>query len=178
MFCQYCGSQLEAGARFCNRCGNAVPGASIVRSSPDKAEVLNGHLHVLGVLWVVYSIFRMLMGGWTLLFSRYFLPTMEHMFSQQVNLDPAIHLFGFLKALYGYTFAYSLATGLLGLYTGWALLRREPYGRTLALVAAFISIIGIPFGTALGAYTSVILLPEPNGPAYDQLSRAVTSAGN
>jgi hypothetical protein len=178
MFCQHCGAQLEAGARFCNRCGHAVPGVLIAPSSPNPTEVLNNHLRVLGVLWVVYSIFHILMGTWTLAFSHYFLPTMARILSQQLNSDATMHLFGFFKIFYVYSFVYSLATGALGLCTGWALLRREPYGRTLALVAAFISIISIPFGTALGAYTLVILFPDPTGPAYDQLSRAVTPVRN
>jgi ABC-type glycerol-3-phosphate transport system permease component len=178
MFCQHCGSQLEVGAKFCNRCGNVVPRASILRSAPDPAEVLNNHLRVLGVLWLVYSIFHMLMGVWTLAFSHYFLPTMARIISQQTNSDATMHFFDFFSVFYTITFVYSIATGLLGLCAGWALLRREPYGRTLALVAAFICIISIPFGTALGAYTLVILLPGPTGPAYEQLSHAVTSGGN
>jgi ABC-type glycerol-3-phosphate transport system permease component len=178
MFCQHCGAQLEAGARFCNRCGNAIPGPSFVRSSADPAEVLNNHLRVLGILWVIYSIFHILMGCWTLAFSHYFLPTMAHIFAQQMNSDAAIHFFDFFKVFYTITFVYSLATGVLGICAGWALLRREPHGRTLALVAAFICLISIPFGTAIGVYTLVILLPDPTGPAYEQLSRAVTSGEN
>lgn len=97
MFCQHCGAQLEAGARFCNRCGNAVPGPSFLRPSPDPAEVLNNHLHVLGILWVTYSIFHILTGCWTLAFSHYFLPTMAHIFSQQMNSNATMHAFDIFK---------------------------------------------------------------------------------
>jgi hypothetical protein len=169
MFCQHCGAPLDAGARFCNKCGTAVPGPQVIPSGPDPVAVLNNHLRVLGILWLVYSIFHILMGAWSLVFSHYFLPAITQFFPQNLNQD-ALHFLGFFRIFYIYTFVYSAATGALGLWAGWALLRRERNGRMLALVAAFFSLISIPFGTALAAYTLVILLPGRSGPAYEQLS--------
>lgn len=174
MFCQHCGAQLDAGARFCNRCGRPVPSPQVIPSGPDPSAVLNNHLRVLGVLWPVYSIFHILMGAWSLVFSHYFLPTITQFFPQNVNQDAMLHIFGFFRVIYIYTFVYSVATGVFGLYAGWALLRRERHGRIVALVAAFLSLISIPFATALAAYTLVILLPGQSGPAYEQLSQSVT----
>jgi|ERR1700690_603301 hypothetical protein len=174
MYCQQCGAQLDGGAGFCVRCGTPAPSRPVIPSGPDPAAVLKNHLHVLGILWLVYSIFHIITGAWSLVFSHYFLPTIAQFFPQNVNQDALLHLFGLFRVFYAYTFIYSVATGALGLWTGWALLRRERNGRILALVAAFFSLLSIPFGTALAAYTLVILLPERSGPAYEQLSQAVT----
>jgi hypothetical protein len=176
MFCQYCGAPLDVGARFCNRCGNAVPAVLIPRRSPDPAEVLNNHLQDIGILWVVFSIFHMLMGVWALVFAHYVMPEMLRMFSQQMNSNVTMPFPEFLKVFYMISFVFSMITGVVGLCAGWSLLRREQCGRTLALVAAFICLISIPFGTALAAYTLVVLLPPAAGLAYERLSRTVTPA--
>ncbi len=48
---------------------------------------------------------------------------------------------------------------LFGLLAGLALLANQRPARTLALVAAFLSVSEIPFGTTLGIYTLIVLLP-------------------
>jgi hypothetical protein len=118
----------------------------------------------------------MLMGVWALVFAHYFMPAMMRMFSQQMNSNVTIPFPDFLNVFYTISFVFSMVTGVVGLCAGWSLLRREQHGRTLALVAAFICLISIPFGTALGAYTLVELLPSAAGLAYEQLSRTVTPA--
>ena len=49
--------------------------------------------------------------------------------------------------------------GLLGLLAGLALLANQRSARMLALIAAFLSVSEIPFGTTLGIYTLIVLLP-------------------
>jgi ABC-type spermidine/putrescine transport system permease subunit II len=55
--------------------------------------------------------------------------------------------------------ALSVVCGILGFIAGLALLRRQRPGRTLALIAGFLSLSNIPLGTALGIYTLIVLLP-------------------
>jgi hypothetical protein len=53
----------------------------------------------------------------------------------------------------------SAVCGILGIIAGLALLAGNRSGRTLALVAGFLSLSNIPVGTTLGIYTLVVLLP-------------------
>ena len=57
----------------------------------------------------------------------------------------------------------------LALIAGWGLMERTQWGRVVAIVAAFISLIRIPIGTALGIWTLVTLLGYRNTTLYDQL---------
>jgi hypothetical protein len=58
----------------------------------------------------------------------------------------------------------------LAFLTGFALLNRKPWGRTLAIVAAVLSLIKIPIGTALGIYTLWVLIPGQSGAEYEALA--------
>ena len=64
------------------------------------------------------------------------------------------------------------ALALPGIAAGLGLLRRQPWGRVLALVVGFLGLINFPIGTAIGAYTFWVLLQRsatdyfaPQGPA-------------
>jgi hypothetical protein len=171
MFCQHCGSALDEGARFCKSCGNAVPGPANTPQFivPDPVQVLSNHVRVLGILWLVYSIFHIVMAAWTLAFSHYFLPAMQDAFSHS-NIPFPFPIFRFMHVFYALTAIYGVATGILGIFAGAALLQRKRTARVLAIVAAFICVISIPFGTAIGVYTLVILLPGHAARAYEQIA--------
>ena len=53
---------------------------------------------------------------------------------------------------------------------GWGLLHREPWARILALVGAFIGLLNLPLGTALGIYTIWVLLPAESDQEYRSLA--------
>lgn len=171
MFCQYCGNQMPDGARFCGACGRPSAVSAVVVASVDPAQGLKTHLKILGILWAVYGAFRIVMAAWTLVVSHYMLP----MFAQFIpredgrSLFPFIHL---MSGLYVVLAVYAVLTGILGICAAWAILRHEPWGRTLALVAGFVSLISIPFGTAIGVYTIIILLPPSAVQTYDQITAA------
>jgi hypothetical protein len=171
MFCQYCGGALDEGARFCKSCGNPVPGPATApqAAAADPVEVLSKHVHILGILWLVYSIFHIVMALWILAFSHYFLPTMQDAMSRSPTPFP-FPIIQFLHLIYATSAAYGVAVGILGIFAGEALLRRKPVGRALAVVAGFISALNIPLGTAIGVYTLIRLLPEDAARAYKQLA--------
>ena len=52
---------------------------------------------------------------------------------------------------------------------GWGLMERAPWGRIVAIVAAFLSLLKFPVGTALGIWTLVTLMGYRNQTLYDQL---------
>src|ERR1700730_5435081 len=67
--------------------------------------------------------------------------------------------------IYTLLIALSAVCGILGIVAGLALLAGNRVGRTLALIAAFLSLSDIPLGTTLGIYTLVVLLPTGAGSA-------------
>jgi hypothetical protein len=52
--------------------------------------------------------------------------------------------------------------GVFGVLAGLALLANQRPARKLALIAAFLSVSELPFGTTLGIYTLIVLLPVPD----------------
>jgi hypothetical protein len=65
-----------------------------------------------------------------------------------------------------------LAGSILGLVTGWGLVQREPWARSLAIVMACFNMVNMPFGTALGIYTLWVLLPAASEQEYHSGARA------
>lgn len=49
------------------------------------------------------------------------------------------------------------ALALLGMLAGYGLLRRKKWGQILGIVVGILSLLNIPLGTALGAYTLFVL---------------------
>jgi len=65
-----------------------------------------------------------------------------------------------------------LAGAALGIIAGWGLLERQPWARMLAIVLGFISLLEMPFGTALGIYTLWVLLPAQSEEEYRRMASA------
>jgi hypothetical protein len=85
------------------------------------------------------------------------------MFGALLNRVPdPFTLMGVFHFIYIVMIALSVVCGILGLMAGLALLGGKQAGRTLALIAGFLSLSNIPLGTTLGIYTLVVLLP-PGG---------------
>jgi zinc-ribbon domain len=156
LFCDRCGSEIRENDSFCPKCGNPIGEG---RVSPAGSR-LSRHLRLLGILWLALSAFR-LVPGFVLLSS----------FGQfMIAADPDVPIFvhGMLRAI-GAVF---VLTGLLGIAAGWGLLTRQPWARMLAIVFGCISLIDIPFGTALGIYTLWVLVPGESEQEYRRLAHA------
>ncbi|MGD1211217.1 MAG: DUF2127 domain-containing protein [Candidatus Acidiferrales bacterium] len=169
MFCQYCGKQLDDAAQFCSACGRPLSASAPAAAVETATEKMNTHLQVLAVCWAVYSAFHIVMGVWTLAFSHYFVPMLSNFVPRDVNALPIAEL---LHAVYAATFVYSVAAGIIGFVTAWGLWQRKRWARVLALVVAFLSLINIPFGTAVGVYTLIALLPSEAGQTYGRMAVA------
>jgi hypothetical protein len=190
MFCQQCGKRLDGAGNFCGNCGarspvNTDPAVSLSPavsgeiSSALASQTLNSHVRVMGILWAIYSGLRILMACWTLVFSRFFLPTVVNAVTRSMarDSDPGMaplvqSLVQMMSGFYVLSAIFALLAGSLGFWAAWALLKHHPSGRTLALVVAVISLISIPFGTGLGIYTLVVLLPASADRTYQQTAAA------
>lgn len=80
--------------------------------------------------------------------------------------------FAFFGPLFGMIGIVVLGKGLLCLAAGWGLMQKRPWARTIALVAAFISLFSVPVGTALGVYTIWVLMAQGAEQEYARLAGA------
>jgi len=156
MYCGKCGTPTQLGQSFCNVCGEPLGAAPAYRVETR----LERHVKVLGILWLALSALRLIPGLAILFFGPYamrFVP-----FDFRGFVAPLAAIIGVLLT----------ASAAAGVAAGWGLLDRRPWARVLAIVMGIISLIHVPFGTALGIYTLWVLLPGDSEREYQRLSRA------
>lgn len=171
MFCQYCGAKMDDGVQFCTSCGKARIGTAPA-AAQNLAQKLANHLRIMGILWIVYSIFRIFASAGTLLFSHYFIPMMNNFMPHDADTPDLSWVFGFMQGAYIFSFVLGVIGGGLGIAGGIGLLQRLPWGRVVALIAAFVCLISIPFGTAIAIYTMIILFSSGNDENYRKFAVA------
>jgi hypothetical protein len=164
MYCERCGNQLIDGTRFCSSCGKTV-GIAVVPL--ERQGRVQRNLQVLSILWLLWGSLEILMGV--------------------ILFVVANVLFGFAARFHGGNiggaepFVHTILTivgtfigvkGILTVVAGWGLLQRESWARALTVVMAFLGILHIPLGTALGIYTIWVLLPNESAEEYERLAKA------
>ena len=156
MYCVGCGAQLEPGVRFCAGCGKPSGNTPLM---PVQSR-LAGHMRLLAILWFAVSAFRMIPG----------IVLLTMFGSNFTFLPPEVPPFvsGIIQTV-GYLF---IGGAVIGLIAGWGLLDRRPWARTLAIVLGAVSLVDVPFGTALGIYTLWVLLPAQSEEEFRQISNA------
>ena len=166
MYCDGCGTTVQPGQAFCSRCGKQILGpVAVMQQRPGRVQ---GHLHLLGILWLAISAFNTI-GGVIL----YVLA--NTLFAHLNGGGPGGHT-AFLRPLLSVVGIFILAKAACGFMAGWGLMQREPWARVIALVLGFISLFNIPFGTAVGVYTLWVLLPAQSQEEYDALVAARAAA--
>lgn len=172
MFCDSCGNQLSAGQKFCSSCGKPL-GIPVAADAPRMAarNRVREHFHLLGILWVVYSAITVIVGVVMLIIANtLFLRMNESGFTPgmpgRVNfLQPLLSAIGI---------AILIKAGV-GIAAGVGLMQRQSWARVLTLILGFISLIHIPFGTALGIYSIWVLLAPNADEDYQAMTRAATA---
>ena len=162
MFCDKCGAGLQADQSFCSRCGKEVTGLMV--GYPQRNRVRE-HVRLLGIFWLALSALDGLLGVASYIVA-------NTVFDQGTHPDRPI----FLHPLLSFIGILVLVKAFAGFATGWGLLQREPWARTVAVVLAFPSLFfNVPFGTALGIYTLWVLLPAESDVAYEKESQSVSA---
>lgn len=167
MYCSGCGQPLVLGQPVCSRCGRPVVAAPPIPGLMLELDNYANKVKTLSIVWFVY-------GGLSLVFGLMGLAFADAMFAGRF---PWMHgpwgphgmPFFFGPAFFHFIWIFVLARSALSLAAGWGLLHRTSWGRVVAIVAAFFNLIKIPFGTALGIWTLVVLLGYRNTTLYDQL---------
>ena len=160
MFCDSCGEALQAGQGYCTRCGKQVIGPV----TPGSGRVAR-HTHLLGILWIAYSAISGIGGVVLMIVARTIfgplgLPSMPG--------GPPM----FIRPLLSAIAIVLLCKAAVGIAAGLGLLQRQDWGRILAIVLGVISLINIPFGTALGVYTLWVLVSPGADQEYQALARS------
>ena len=118
---------------------------------------LSGNRRILGTCWLLYGIFRLVVGICLIVLSG----TATVMFGALLSRvpDPFTLMAVFHVAYVGLVILAVLG-GVFGVLAGLTLLGNQRSARTLAFVAALLSVSDLPIGTTLGIYTLVAVLPS------------------
>jgi hypothetical protein len=182
VYCDSCGTQLTSDVKFCTSCGKALaPGSAAppaAASSAPPAAIrgdenrVRRHIHLLASLWLLNGILRLATVGSMMVFGRVLFPFARGWMGPVVwpfrgRWGPDFPLSAGLFSL-GIFLAFS---GVLHLALAWGLFEREPWARVFGIVIGCLALLRFPLGTALGAYTLWVLLPENSSREYDRLTQ-------
>lgn len=183
MYCNQCGSGLPAGVMYCTHCGKAVGAAPVAAPgtgpAPMTANSAAGrvlrHRNVLGILWLVLGMLGLTgsavllgisgmhgrgFGGW------------DQWGGPWTGMPP------FVGGILGGLGVGLLIFSVLRIIAGVGLLTLQSWARMLTIVVAIISLINIPFGTAVGIYTLWVLMPDESDREFAQLAQQRARGGS
>jgi hypothetical protein len=112
--------------------------------------MMEKHIDVIGALWIVWGAIGIILGLFILgiLLGISFIPSLEPeapVILRTVGLGVGLFL---------------VILSAPEVIAGIGLLKRQEWGRILALVEAFLNLFWIPLGTILGIYSIIILLNQ------------------
>lgn len=169
MYCSACGFGLAPGQPVCPQCGRPV----VMAPPPVPAfqfELANysSKMRALSTVWFIYGGLALVFGFMGMAFADAFLAHAPWMHGPWGHGGP----FWFGPAILRFAWVYVIARSVLALMAGYGLMERAPWGRMLAIVAAFLNILKFPFGTALAIWTLVMLMGYRNTTLYEQITQA------
>lgn len=188
MVCQACGNPVEAGVNFCPRCGAPVP-APVPPGPPPPPQYaaypqtplpayalrpprVQRNLQMLGILWCIFGAYRVISG----LIAIFVLQVWSFRsfgggWGWGARMGPGMHMGPhWMGPILPFIALIATITAVLAFFVGFSLLRRRPWGRTLAIVIAILSLLKFPIGTALGIYTLWVLVPAESAAEYEAIA--------
>ncbi len=170
MFCSGCGLALTNEQAHCPQCGRPVA-APVPPPPAIDFELANyaGRVRVLGIAWIVYTALSIFL-GWigisvmNAIFAGHMGPWMGVPGGRE-GMPP----FWLAPIFFRLALPFLFLRSALALVAGWGLMERQQWGRIIAIIAAILSMLRFPFGTAMGIWTLVTLLGYRNRTLYDQL---------
>jgi hypothetical protein len=144
MFCNRCGTQLQADYIVCPKCGDPVNATGVNAPPNVPAGVRSGrvqrHLRTLGTLWIVVGVL------WII--PSLVLMGLSHTSNIVIGDDMFTH--AFMPPMLFSMGSIFLIVAAGGVLVGWGLMNHERWARTTAIVIGIVAIFHPPFGTALG----------------------------
>ena len=169
MFCSGCGFQLANGQPACPQCGRPV--APPIPPIPNIEMQVAGYasrIRALSIVWFVYGGLGLLLSAFGMMFAKTMMLGGFPWMHGHMGHDPFWPDF-IGPAFFHMIWVLLVLRSALAFAAGWGLMNHAPWGRVVAIVAAFFNILKIPFGTALGIWTLVTLLGYRNATLYAQL---------
>jgi len=123
----------------------------------DPPPYIRVNLRILAILWIAYGLVCLATALMMLIYSGIATVMFGTLLSRVADAFTLMSLF---HAVYTLIVILSVLCGVLGILAGLALLAGRRSGRTLALIAGFLSLPRMPLGIVLGTYTLVVLLPS------------------
>lgn len=170
MYCSGCGLALAPGQAVCPKCGRpALAPVPAVPGMEFQLQNYAGKVRALGIVWLIYAAVALVAGITALafanaFFSGHFGPWMGGPWGRG-SLPPM----WFGPVILRFAWVLLLVRAGLAAVAGWGLLEHTQWGRIVAIVAAILSMLKFPFGTAMGIWTLVMLLGYRNSTLYEQL---------
>ncbi|MCX6567071.1 MAG: hypothetical protein NTW38_11750 [Candidatus Aminicenantes bacterium] len=127
---------------------------------------MNDHVKIIGILWIVFGALSLLAAGFLfmLLVGVSFIPDMD---------TPAPGILRFVGFFIG---SFLALLGLPKIIGGYGLLKGLEWGRILTLVVSFLSLLNIPFGTALGIYSIIVLMNKETAAQFQKPTAPVVKS--
>ena len=144
--CKYCAEEIQDDATICKHCGKTLNGRD-----------MNKHVTILGILYISFGCLLCVAG----IIINLILP----MAGDISGNDVAIRITSIVGNTLGIILVLISMPGIIG---GIGLLKRKYWARILILVLCFLSLLSIPFGTALGIYGIWILLKSETIEIFNQ----------
>jgi hypothetical protein len=133
-----------------------------------ELDIYAGKIKTLSVVWFIYAGLSLLLGIAGLTFAKAFLMGNFSPWSRGWDGNGGPPMW-FAPAFLHFVWVMLVMRSALALVAAWGLMERAPWGRIVAIVAAVLSLLKFPFGTALGIWTLVVLLGFRNARLYEQL---------
>ncbi len=160
MYCTTCGNPITAEQAVCSKCGRATT----VGNMQGGINRVSQHYRTLGILQIIYSGLHVLAGLCLLLVAKFVFGGIIAMSEPRPPM--------FVQPLLMFIGLCLVGVSAIGLIGGIGLLNREPWARTVTLVAGFLELLSAPFGTALGIYAIWVLLSSGSEEEYRRMSVA------
>jgi len=108
---------------------------------------MQDHVKIIGILWIIFGCFSLLGAAalFLILFGVSFIPDLD-------TIAP-----GILRVAAVLLSSFMMLLGIPKIIGGIGLLKGREWARILVLIVSFLSLLSIPFGTALGIYSIVVL---------------------
>jgi hypothetical protein len=167
MYCSGCGQGLQPGQPFCPQCGRPVAEAPPpVPGFQFELQNYASKIRALAMVWFIYGALTLVLSFFGMAFARAF---MANRFGPWWHWNGPFRPEWFGPQILQFIWVFVALRAALLFAAAWGLLERAPWGRIVAIVAAFLSLLKFPFGTALGIWTLVMLMGYRNQSLYEQL---------
>jgi hypothetical protein len=131
-----------------------------------QLESYSGRVRALSVVWFIYASLTLALSFVGMTFARAF---MFNHFGPWGRWEGPFRPEWFGPAVLHFVWLFVVLRAALLFGAAWGLMERAPWGRVLAIVAAFLSLLKFPIGTAIGIWTLVTLMGYRNQTLYDHL---------